>query len=113
MLSALRTNSSMLILMFVLAAACVASALLIVHNQYQVRTLITNIERGQEESRRLQDEARELSIEFTKVSLPRYIASKAAEMGLEVGRTENSVILKPKPVPRFVTRDAKDKGEQS
>ena len=112
MLSALRSNS-ILILMFVLAAACVASALVIVHSQYQVRTLISNIERGQEENRRLQDEARELSIEFTKVSLPRYIASKATEMGLEVGRNENSVILKPTPVPRFVTRDEKDTGEQS
>lgn len=112
MLSTLRTNF-MLVLMVLLAAACVVSALMIVHNQYQVRTLIADIERGQEENRRLQDEARELSIEFTKVSLPRYIAAKATELGLEVGRNENSVILKPKPIPRFVSRDAKDKGEQS
>ena len=108
---ALRTNA-MLILMFVLAAACVVSALTIVHNQYQVRELISDIERIQDENRRLQDETKELSVEFSKVTLPKYVAYKATEMGLIYNTGNQTVILEPKQLPRFVTKSSKSKGEQ-
>ena len=83
-------------------------ALLIVNNQYKVRALISEIEQEQELSRRLLDEQRDINIELAKVTLPGYIASGAREMGLEPARNENTVILQPKPVPRFVTRKEGD-----
>ncbi len=93
-----------------LLLAVVWVALLIINNQYQVRALISEIEQEQELSRRLLDEQREINIELAKVTLPGYIASGAREMGLEPARNENTVILQPKPVPRFVTRK---EGDQS
>ena len=36
------------------------------------------------------------------------VIKKAKEMGLEPARNENTVILQPKPVPRFVTRKEGD-----
>lgn len=91
-----------------LLLAVVWIALLIVNNQYKVRALISDIEQEQELARRLQDEQREINIELAKVTLPGYIASGAREMGLEPARNENTVILQPKPVPRFVTRKEGD-----
>ena len=91
-----------------LLLAVVWIALLIVNNQYKVRALISEIEQEQELARRLQDEQREINIELAKVTLPGYIASGAREMGLEPARNENTVILQPKPVPRFVTRKEGD-----
>lgn len=91
-----------------LLLAVVWIALLIVNNQYKVRALISDIEQEQELARRLQDEQREVNIELAKVTLPGYIASGAREMGLEPARNENTVILQPKPVPRFVTRKEGD-----
>ena len=93
-----------------LLLAVVWIALLIVNNQYKVRALISDIEQEQELARRLQDEQREINIELAKVTLPGYIASGAREMGLEPARNENTVILQPKPVPRFVSRK---EGDQS
>lgn len=84
-------------------------ALLIVNNQYKVRALISEIEQEQEVTRRLLDEQREINIELAKVTLPGYIASGAREMGLEPARNENTVLLQPKPVPRFVTRKEGDR----
>ena len=91
-----------------LLLAVVWVALLIVNNQYKVRALISDIEQEQELARRMQDEQREINIELAKVTLPGYIASGAREMGLEPARNENTVILQPKPVPRFVTRKEGD-----
>lgn len=97
-----------MIAIVLLTIAVVWVALLVVNNQYKVRALISDIEQEQELSRRLLDEQREINIELAKVTLPGYIASGAKEMGLEPARNENTVILQPKPVPRFVTRKEGD-----
>ncbi|HIU37544.1 MAG TPA: cell division protein FtsL [Candidatus Aphodousia faecigallinarum] len=109
LLRRLRQNWS-LVSIVLLTILVVWLALLIVNNQYKVRALISEIEQEQEQSRRLLDEQREINIELAKVTLPGYIASGAREMGLEPARNENTVILQPKPVPRFVTRK---EGDQS
>lgn len=109
LLRRLRQNWS-LVSIILLTVLVVWLALLIVNNQYKVRALISEIEQEQEQSRRLLDEQREINIELAKVTLPGYIASGAREMGLEPARNENTVILQPKPVPRFVTRK---EGDQS
>ena len=109
LLRRLRQNWS-LVSIVILTVLVVWLALLIVNNQYKVRALISEIEQEQEQSRRLLDEQREINIELAKVTLPGYIASGAREMGLEPARNENTVILQPKPVPRFVTRK---EGDQS
>lgn len=109
LLRRLRQNWS-LVSIVLLTVLVVWLALLIVNNQYKVRALISEIEQEQEQSRRLLDEQREINIELAKVTLPGYIASVAREMGLEPARNENTVILQPKPVPRFVTRK---EGDQS
>ena len=109
LLRRLRQNWS-LVSIVLLTVLVVGLALLIVNNQYKVRALISEIEQEQEQSRRLLDEQREINIELAKVTLPGYIASGAREMGLEPARNENTVILQPKPVPRFVTRK---EGDQS
>lgn len=109
LLRRLRQNWS-LVSIVLLTVLVVWLALLIVNNQYKVRALISEIEQEQEQSRRLLDEQREINIELAKVTLPGYIASGAREMGLEPARNENTVILQPKPVPRFVTRK---EGDQS
>ena len=90
----------------------IAMAMTIINNQYTVRELVNSIEQEQEQSRRLQDEWRELNIELAKATLPGYIAENARAMGLEPARNENTVILQPKPVPRFVTR-SRHSGERS
>ena len=97
-----------MITIVLLTIAGVGVALWVVNNQYKVRALISDIEQEQELSRRLLDEQREINIELAKVTLPGYIASGAIEMGLEPARNENTVILQPKPVPRFVTRKEGD-----
>ena len=107
LLRRLRQNWS-LVSIVILTVLVVWLALLIVNNQYKVRALISEIEQEQEQSRRLLDEQREINIELAKVTLPGYIASGAREMGLEPARNENTVILQPKPVPRFVTRKEGD-----
>lgn len=109
LLRRLRQNWS-LVSIVILTVLVVWLALLIVNNQYKVRALISEIEQEQEQSRRLLDEQREINIELAKVTLPGYIASGAREMGLEPARNENTVILQPKPVPRFVSRK---EGDQS
>ena len=109
LLRRLRQNWS-LVSIVLLTVLVVWLALLIVNNQYKVRALISEIEQEQEQSRRLLDEQREINIDLAKVTLPGYIASGAREMGLEPARNENTVILQPKPVPRFVTRK---EGDQS
>lgn len=106
-LTFVRQRWSMISIVLLLLAV-VWIALLIVNNQYKVRALISDIEQEQELARRLQDEQREINIELAKVTLPGYIASGAREMGLEPARNENTVILQPKPVPRFVTRKEGD-----
>ena len=103
----IRQNANILIIAL-LTVTLVWLALLIVNNQYKVRALISDIEQEEELSRRLLDEQREINIELAKVTLPGYIASGANEMGLEPARNENTVILQPKPVPRFVTRKEGD-----
>ena len=108
LLRRLRQNWS-LVSIVLLTVLVVWLALLIVNNQYKVRALISEIEQEQEQSRRLLDEQREINIELAKVTLPGYIASGAREMGLEPARNENTVILQPKPVPRFVTRKEGDR----
>ena len=95
-----------------LVVVWLAMAMTIITNQYKVRELVNSIEQEQEQSRRLQDEWRELNIELAKATLPGYIAETATEMGLEPARNENTVILQPKPVPRFVTR-TRQTGDQS
>ena len=96
------------VLIAVLTAEVVLVALTIVTNQYTVRSLTVEIEHEQEVARRLQDDHREISIELAKVTLPGYVVQGARELGLEVARNENTVILQPKPVPRFVSREAKE-----
>ena len=105
--SRIRQNANVIAIATLLIAV-VWVALLIVNNQYKARELISEIEQEQEVSRRLLDEQREINIELAKVTLPGYIASGAREMGLEPARNENTVILQPKPVPRFVTRKEGD-----
>ena len=104
----IRQNANILIIAL-LTVTLVWLALLIVNNQYKVRALISDIEQEQELSRRLLDEQREINIELAKVTLPGYVASGAHEMGLEAARNENTVLLQPKPVPRFVTRKEGDR----
>lgn len=111
-LERLRSNWIWIVLTFLVFMNVVA-AMMVVHTQYRVRELVVDIERAQEESRRLQEEWRELSIELAKVSLPGYIVEGAKEMGLEPVSNEKTVILQPKPIPRFVTRDQKREGGQS
>ena len=103
----IRQNANIIIIAL-LTVMLVWLALIIVNNQYKVRALISDIEQEQELSRRLLDEQREINIELAKVTLPGYIASGAKEMGLELARNENTVILQPKPGPRFVTRKEGD-----
>lgn len=103
----IRQNANIIIIAL-LTVTLVWLALIIVNNQYKVRALISDIEQEQELSRRLLDEQREINIELAKVTLPGYIASGAKAMGLELARNENTVILQPKPVPRFVTRKEGD-----
>lgn len=103
----IRQNANIIIIAL-LTVTLVWLALIIVNNQYKVRALISDIEQEQELSRRLLDEQREINIELVKETLPGYIASGAKEMGLELARNENTVILQPKPVPRFVTRKEGD-----
>ena len=98
----IRQNANIIIIAL-LTVTLVWLALIIVNNQYKVRALISDIEQEQELSRRLLDEQREINIELAKVTLP-----GAKEMGLELARNENTVILQPKPVPRFVTRKEGD-----
>lgn len=102
------TRNANTIVIVLLTGMVVWLALLIVNNQYKVRALISEIEQEQEITRRLLDEQREINIELAKVTLPGYIASGAREMGLEPARNENTVLLQPKPVPRFVTRKEGD-----
>lgn len=106
--SRIRQNANVIAIATLLIAV-VWVALLIVNNQYKARELISEIEQEQEVSRRLLDEQREINIELAKVTLPGYIASGAREMGLEAARNENTVLLQPKPVPRFVTRKEGDR----
>ena len=108
MLRLLRQNAN-LIAIVSLTLAVVWVALLIVNNQYKVRALTSEIEQEQEQYRRLLDEQREINIELAKVTLPGYIASRARDMELEPARNENTIILQPKPVPRFVTRKEGDR----
>ncbi len=82
-------------------------AFLIVHTQYRVRKLTMGIERAQSQSQRLMEEKTEIDTELSRVRLPSYVAEHAKAMGMVNSNNEDSVHLTPKPVPRFVTRQAK------
>lgn len=90
-----------------LLVCTVAAALALVYTHYRTRTVTINIERAYVQQQRLQDEWREINVEYTTVSLPSYIADSAKDMGLESATNETTIILPPKAIPRFVSSSSK------
>jgi cell division protein FtsL len=87
----------------VLLLAVLASALYLVHTQYQSRRLFTEIDRAQTEARRLQTEAERLMVEKRAQSTPGRV-EKLAKDQLQM-RTATPAITQyvqytaPKPAP--------------
>lgn len=64
------------------AAVLFISACSLVTSQYRARSLVAQIEKLQNEERRLNDDASELYMEISRAALPGYIASQAMKAGL-------------------------------
>ena len=75
------------------------SSVSLVTSQYRVRSLVAQIEKLQNESRRLNDDASELNMEISRAALPGYIATQARKAGLEPATSRNTVVLEYKPTP--------------
>ena len=94
-----------------LLIATVSAALSLVYTQYRIRTVTIALEQAKVEQHQLQDEWREINVEYTRVSLPSYIADSAMSMGLESAKNETTIILPPRPIPRFVSGKRPSKGD--
>ena len=82
------------------AAVLFISACSLVTSQYRARSLVVaQIEKLQNEERRLNDDASELYMEISRAALPGYIASQAMKAGLGPATSRNTVVLEYKPVP--------------
>lgn len=81
--------------------ALIASGLSLVTSQSRARELTAQIERLQNESKRLDDDASELYMEISRAALPGYIASQAARSGLAPATSRNTVTLEFKPLPQL------------
>ena len=81
------------------AAVLYISACSLVTSQYRARSLVAQIEKLQNEERRLNDDASELYMEISRAALPGYIASQAMKAGLGPATSRNTVVLEYKPVP--------------
>ena len=75
------------------AAVLFISACSLVTSQYRARSLVAQIEKLQNEERRLNDDASELYMEISRAALP------ARKAGLGPATSRNTVVLEYKPVP--------------
>ena len=81
------------------ALVLIASSLALVTSQSKARALTAQIERLQNESKRLNDDASELHMEISRAALPGYIASQASRAGLAPAMSRNTVTLEYKALP--------------
>ncbi len=86
--------------LFTLAGAAVlfVSALMLVTSQYRSRSIVAQLDRLQNESKRLNDDASELYMEISRAALPSYIGAKASRMGLSTATGRNTVVLEYRPL---------------
>ncbi|MCG5031251.1 hypothetical protein MAF45_07335 [Mesosutterella sp. OilRF-GAM-744-9] len=81
------------------AAVLFLSGISLVTSQSRVRSLTAQIERLQNESKRLNDDATDLYMEISRAALPGYIATEAAKSGLQPATSRNTVTLEYKELP--------------
>lgn len=82
---------------FVSAITLIISAGTLVTTQYRVRLLFVEIERANNDARKLADDSSQLALDLSKAALPAAVSKRAGEMGFIAGDISNTVLFEVEP----------------
>ena len=82
---------------FVSAIILIISAGTLVTTQYRVRLLFVEIERANNDARKLADDSSQLALDLSKAALPAAVSKRAGEMGFIAGDISNTVLFEVEP----------------
>lgn len=86
---------------FISAIVLIVSAGALVTTQYRVRLLFVEIERANNDGRRLADDSSQLALDLSKAALPAAVSKRAGEMGFIAADVTNTVLFEVEPQVLF------------
>lgn len=86
---------------FISAIVLIVSAGALVTTQYRVRLLFVEIERANNDGRRLADDSSQLALDLSKAALPAAVSKRAGDMGFIAADVNNTVLFEVEPQVLF------------
>lgn len=81
------------IVIFSAVSVLMGSSLAVVYTQYKARALFVEIERANDVTRRLSDDASQLALDLSRAALPSQVNERAVAMGFHNATVKNTIML--------------------